>query len=316
MARTLCQQTSVELDFLLDRIQLALAQDCSSDRRRPHAAALSRAGQSTLRLRRARDHERRSFDCASLRPPEFAVVSTLMTIELTQLTDEALLAETTRVAELERRATSELLVLLVEVERRGLHLALGHSSMFGYCTRALHLSEQAAYSRITAARAARRFPIILVMLADGALSLSSITILAPHLTEETCDALLEAARHKSTRDVERMLASAFPQPDIPARIRAVPEEKSVGLLALAPADASSNRPATAFTPIKTAPPTVAPIAPRRYLLKLVIGDDPTGAGLCQRPWRPATIFLNARASWPPSSRTPSRAHRPLRDSVD
>jgi hypothetical protein len=69
-----------------------------------------------------------------------------MTTDITRLSDETLIAETTRAAATERHATAEFLTLLIEVERRGLHLGLGHSSMFVFCTRALRLSEQAAYS--------------------------------------------------------------------------------------------------------------------------------------------------------------------------
>ena len=79
------------------------------------------------------------------------VLSTIMTT-IADLSDDALNAAAKRAAQCERTATADLLRLLIEVERRGLHLALGHSSMFMYCTRVLLLSEQAAYSRITAAR--------------------------------------------------------------------------------------------------------------------------------------------------------------------
>ncbi len=85
----------------------------------------------------------------------------MTTKELERLSDAALVAETQRVADVERHSMAELLGLLIEVERRGLHLALGHSSLFAYCVRTLHFSEQAAYSRITAARASRRFPGLL-----------------------------------------------------------------------------------------------------------------------------------------------------------
>ena len=98
-----------------------------------------------------------------------------MTInQLERMSDDTLVAETTRVAESERRSMAELLALLIEVERRGLHLALGHSSLLGYCVRVLRFSEQAAYSRITAARAARRYPRLLDLLAEGALTLSNV----------------------------------------------------------------------------------------------------------------------------------------------
>jgi hypothetical protein len=91
-----------------------------------------------------------------------------MASQLAHLTDDDLVVETKRVAELERRSTAELLALLIELERRELHLALGYPSMFAYCTRALLLSEQAAFKRITAARAAKRYPVILGRLAEGA----------------------------------------------------------------------------------------------------------------------------------------------------
>jgi hypothetical protein len=195
-----------------------------------------------------------------------------MATELTRMTDEALVAETKRVAGLERRSTADLLALLIEVERRSLHLGLGYPSMFAYCTRALLMSEQAAYSRITAARAARRYPVILERLAEGALTLSSVGILAPHLTDESADALLDAARHKSTRDVERLIAAVHPQPDIPASVRALPmpallDAESAPALSVAPAPISCA-PAPA-----SSRPIVAPIAPRRYLLKVTIGSE-------------------------------------------
>jgi len=63
-------------------------------------------------------------------------------------------------------------------------------SMFAYCTEVLHLSEAESYLRIAAARAARKHPILLVMLGDGRLHLSGIAILAPHLTEQNCERVL------------------------------------------------------------------------------------------------------------------------------
>ena len=142
--------------------------------------------------------------------------------EINSLSDDALASETKRAAQVERWSTTYLLKLLIEVELRRLHLALGYSSMFVYCTRALLLSEQAAYSRITAARAVRRYPAMLPLLDDGALTLSSVGLLAPHLTDENVDALLEGSRNRSTRQVERLIAGLHVQPDIPASIRALP----------------------------------------------------------------------------------------------
>jgi hypothetical protein len=65
-----------------------------------------------------------------------------MTTDITCVSDDALIADTKRAAASERRATAELLTLLIEVERRKLHLHLGYSSMFVFCTRTLRLSER------------------------------------------------------------------------------------------------------------------------------------------------------------------------------
>ena len=78
-----------------------------------------------------------------------------------QLTDGELLAQVTRAAKQERAATAHLIALLAEVDARRLYLGEGYSSLFTYCTQALHLSEHAAYGRIEAARAARRFPVVM-----------------------------------------------------------------------------------------------------------------------------------------------------------
>jgi hypothetical protein len=56
---------------------------------------------------------------------------------------------------------------LGELDARRLYLGEGCASLFAYCTQTLRLSEHAAYHRIEAARAARLFPIILDLVADG-----------------------------------------------------------------------------------------------------------------------------------------------------
>lgn len=216
-----------------------------------------------------------------------------MTTNLRELSDAALNLETKRVAQVERATTVELLLLLNEVERRTLHLALGCSSMFLYCTRALLLSEQAAYSRIAAARAARRWPRILEMLTSGALTLSSVGRLAPQLVDENADLLLDAAAFKSTRDVEQMIAGTDPKPDVPMSLRALPVTAlpaSTGQPLLVAASSGPTmkhsqldaaEPASRVVAVLTVPASVAtsqraviaPLSPRRYLLKVTVLED-------------------------------------------
>src|SRR5688572_24109841 len=91
-----------------------------------------------------------------------------------QLADNALLETVNHLAARGRAAGAELVAHLAELEERGLHLAAGYSSLFAYCCEVLLLSEHEAYHRIEAARAGRRFPVILQLLAEGAINLTTV----------------------------------------------------------------------------------------------------------------------------------------------
>jgi hypothetical protein len=139
------------------------------------------------------------------------------------LTDRDLLNMVNALARDERRATADLIAALAELDARRLFLGEGCSSLFTYCTQVLHLSEHAAYGRIEAARAARRFPIILGLLAEGSVTLTAVGLLAPHLTPENHRDVLAAARHKSKREVEHLVARLAPRPAVPASVRKLPD---------------------------------------------------------------------------------------------
>ena len=111
---------------------------------------------------------------------------------------------------------------LAELDTRRLYLAQGYGSLFSYCTQALLLAEHAAYNRIEAARASRKFPAILERLVDGSVNLSTVRLLAPYLTPENCDEVLAEAAGKSKRDVEVLVARLAPRPDESPSIRRLP----------------------------------------------------------------------------------------------
>ena len=142
---------------------------------------------------------------------------------LTHLTDHELIAAVARLAQSERATTSDLVAHLAEFDARDLHLAAGYSSLFSYCCEVLHLSEHEAYNRIEAARASRRFPMPLEALAAGRVNLTTVRLLAPHLTSGNHLELLEAAAHLKRRQVEELIASRFPRPDIATSIRRLPK---------------------------------------------------------------------------------------------
>jgi hypothetical protein len=86
------------------------------------------------------------------------------------LSDTELIAAVARLAHSERDTTTPLVAHLAEFDARRLHLVAGFSSLFGYCCEALHLSEHAACNCIAAARAVRRFPVVLELLARGSVT--------------------------------------------------------------------------------------------------------------------------------------------------
>jgi hypothetical protein len=208
------------------------------------------------------------------------------------LADTDLLAEAQRLARCERDMTGRLVAHLAEIDRRRLHLAAGHPSLFAYCTEALRLAEHAAYRRIEAARTARRFPLILDMLAEGSLNLATVCLLAPRLTDDNCDGLLADASGKSKRAVEELLARHFPRPDVPASVRKLPAsvsrpapvamagalpatggsglttESSGGSAASLDATRAPSHAAVALPAVPPSPatrrPAVTPLAPDRY----------------------------------------------------
>jgi hypothetical protein len=140
----------------------------------------------------------------------------------TSLADDQLLATVHSLAADERRATARLIAALAEVERRRLFLAEGCASLFTYCTQVLHLSEDAAYNRMVGARAVLTFPVILVRLAAGDVTLTTVRRLVPVLTSENVEQLLAGARHKSKAEVELLVAGVRPRSDVAAVVRKLP----------------------------------------------------------------------------------------------
>src|SRR5205085_6808025 len=121
----------------------------------------------------------------------------------------------------DRRTTAQLLVAIAEIDERKLWAKHACQSMFVFCVERFHMSEQVTAKRIWAARTARRFPVVLEMVERGELHLSAIHLLARHLTLQNCDDVLRRARHKSSREIERIVAALAPRPDVASSVRAL-----------------------------------------------------------------------------------------------
>lgn len=144
-------------------------------------------------------------------------------MELAGLTDDALFGRVESLVRTERFSMVDLLVHLGELDSRPACQNKGYSSVFAYLTRHLGYAECDAMRRVRAARAARKYPSILRMLANGELHLVGVSLIQPHLTSENYEGLLRKAARRTTREIERMVADMSPAATVPRdRIRALP----------------------------------------------------------------------------------------------
>jgi hypothetical protein len=199
------------------------------------------------------------------------------------LSDHDLLARVAVLAGKEREATVELVAHLAELDTRpALFAAQGCGSLFTYRTEVLRLSEDATCNRIQAARACRDFPVILDLLASGAMSLTSVRMLRPHLTPENHEAVLARASGRSRREIEALVAELAPRPDVPSSVRKLPTATPAPpLMPVAPSPPTRVEAATLGFPEPapriSSPPARRPIiettSPERYRVQFTIGKE-------------------------------------------
>src|SRR5712691_10839265 len=187
------------------------------------------------------------------------------------LSDQDLLARLETLAGKEREASVELVAHLAALDtRKMLYAAQGYGSLFSYCTQALRLSEDAACNRIEAARACRRFPLILDLLATGEVSLTAVRLLGRHLTAENHEAVLARAKGRSRQQIEVLVADLAPRPDALTSVRKLPTYTAPppSMAPVAHPDGRGSTEATAgaapaaFLPAPR--PVIQPTAPQRY----------------------------------------------------
>jgi hypothetical protein len=197
------------------------------------------------------------------------------------LSDQDLVARLYVLAGNERGASVEVVAHLAALDTRpAVYAAQGYGSLFSYCTQALRLSEDAACNRIEAARACRRFPVILDLLASGAMSLTSVRLLGRHLTPENHQAVLAKANGGSRQQIEALVAELAPRPDVPSVVRRLPTFTAMSPSSPAPAPAATtvSEPTPAIAPspaafVPTPRPIVRATAPERYRVQFTIGAE-------------------------------------------
>ena len=198
------------------------------------------------------------------------------------VTDQQLVAEVKTLVAREREATASLIASLAEFDARRLYLGEGFPSLFTYCTQALHLSEHAAYNRIETARAARKWPLIVQLIADGSVTPTAVRLLAGLLTDANHRDLLDAATHKTKREVEQLVAALHPQDPVPSIVRKLPAPKpgTVRSSTFDGRDLASSHPTVSLA-LETeshhvpglpppSPAVIAPLASDRFKVQITI----------------------------------------------
>ena len=212
---------------------------------------------------------------------------------LTHLSEHELLEHFENLVARDRRTTARLLAAIAEIDERKLWAAHACPSMFAFCVECFHMSEQVTAKRIWAARTARRFPVILEMVERGELHLSAIHSLARHLTPENSSDVLGRARHKSSREIERLVAALAPRPDVASSVRALPrrvvdvaQDRGADAPdgAAAPLDSAATDSAMAAviqscpaqspggSPVPAPAKPITALSPRRYKIEITVDE--------------------------------------------
>jgi 5-methylcytosine-specific restriction endonuclease McrA len=137
---------------------------------------------------------------------------------LAGLSDAELLTATRQLIGRSNQLLASLLAHLAEVEARGIHRARACSSLYTYCIYELRFSEDEAFRRVSAARLVRRFPALLHAIATGELHLTGLLMLGPHLTADNLVEILTLAKHRTKKELARLVRRLDPLPEVPSRI--------------------------------------------------------------------------------------------------
>src|SRR5688572_23263294 len=172
----------------------------------------------------------------------------------TELSDAELLTATRGLVGRSNQLLASLLAHLGEVEARGIHRTRACASLYGYCIYELRFSEDEAFRRVTAARLVRRFPALLDAVASGELHLTGLLMLGPLLTADNLVEVLARAKHRTKKELARLVRILDPLPQVPPRIEPLGPASS----RLVPAAATWGQFMSALNPVRELEPGARP----------------------------------------------------------
>ena len=188
----------------------------------------------------------------------FVKLKRLSSAELDRSAEKLVVAENGNIA--------KLIAHIAEMSSRKVALELGYKNLFEYCIRRLNLSEGAVPARIHVANVSRRFPQLLVALAENRISLTVASLLAPHVTESNVDKLISDCAGMKRKETEEYLVTLRPKPVFEPSIR----KRPAGRLPAAPPPqdakhtAKAPQPPLEQTPQKSSPTILQPARTDEY----------------------------------------------------
>lgn len=134
-------------------------------------------------------------------------------MNLKHLTDKTLISEVKRLSGIERKALSEILHYIKEIDRRKLFSDLNYMSMMDFLIKELGYSEGAAIRRLQSARMLEEMPEIENNIRAGSLTLSNLQKAAGFFKKENIKdpikkkKILKQIENKTARECEKTLFS-------------------------------------------------------------------------------------------------------------
>jgi hypothetical protein len=120
------------------------------------------------------------------------------------------------------KAQKALIFWIAEMDERKLYKDFGCSNIFQYATRYLNLGEHAIAEMLRTGKALAQLPLLSEALEKGQISSSHVREISRVVTEETEQFWCDAARGKTVREVEKLVAFT-PQGGLPAMKCTVPQ---------------------------------------------------------------------------------------------
>lgn len=124
-----------------------------------------------------------------------------------------------------KRAESELISILQEIDDKKSFRLMGYSSLYQYATHALKLAENQAYVLITVARKAKQIPEIKQAISDGKINTSQARRITAVITQENKTEWIEKAATLGQKELEKEIARVAPKEAVKERMAYVTENR-------------------------------------------------------------------------------------------